>query len=77
MTKRDQLISKIRLIDDDAILNELLRIIDLELELAGDSIELSEDQKDFVEEGLKDYKKGKTLSHNEAKRRTEEWLRKK
>jgi len=77
MTKRDQLISKIRLIDDDAILNELLRIIDLELELAGDSIELSEDQKDFVEEGLKDYKKGKTLSHNEAKRHTEEWLRKK
>ncbi len=77
MAIREKLIEKILLIDDNVVLNELLRIVDLELELAGDSIELSEDQKDFVEEGLKEYKKGKTLSHNEAKRRTEEWLRKK
>ncbi|HKK40402.1 MAG TPA: hypothetical protein VJ949_13360 [Cryomorphaceae bacterium] len=77
MRTRDKLIDKIRLIEDESVLVDLIRIIDLELELAGDSIELSEDQKDFVEEGLKDYKKGKTLSHNEAKRHTEEWLRKK
>jgi hypothetical protein len=77
MPIREKLIDKIRLIDDDAVLNELLRIIDLELELAGDSIELSKSQKDFVEEGLKEYKKGKSLSHDKAKRRTEEWLRKK
>ncbi|MCA1761499.1 MAG: hypothetical protein ABR574_07295 [Cryomorphaceae bacterium] len=77
MSSKEILLEKIRAIDDKSILDELLRIIDLELELIGDTVELSQSQKDFVEEGLREYGEGKTIPQKEVKRRTREWLRKK
>jgi len=77
MSSKEILIEKIQAIADESILDELLRIIDLELERKGDTVELSQNQKDFVEEGLRECGEGKTIPHKEVKRRTREWLRKK
>lgn len=77
VTSNNILLEKIRAIDDETTLNELIKIVDLELKLLGDKVELSQDQKDFVEEGLKEYGEGTTVTHDEAKRQTVEWLRRK
>jgi hypothetical protein len=76
MTSKEKLIKRIESIDDESVLKELIRIVDLELSFMNEQVELSKAQKDFVEEGVKEYKEGKIISHEEVKRRTKEWLRK-
>jgi predicted transcriptional regulator len=76
MSTREMLIAKIRLIDDESILADLIRMIDLELQLAGSVVKLSDEQRDFIDKGLLEKNEGKTMTHEEAKRKTQEWLRK-
>lgn len=65
---------KLDQIEDEAVLKELLSI--LELELLEEPIRLSEDQKNMVNEGLEDIRTGQTYSSEEAKRAINEWLKK-
>lgn len=52
-------------------------MVDLELGLVGDTVKLTNEQKDFVDEGLKDMQSGNLLSNEEAQRQTKEWLKSK
>lgn len=75
MRSKDTLINKIKQIDDESILQELLKIVDLETKYNRGRVELSQTQKDFVKEGLKAYGEGETLSNEEVKRQTKKWFR--
>lgn len=53
-----------------------MKMIDLELEMGGDIITLNDEQKSFIDEGLKDIEE-RNISNEEAKRMTKEWLKNK
>ena len=74
MNTKEKLIEKISIIKDEAILDEIMATVDLELELSSKEIKLSADQKLFIEEGLKDVEKGKIITDKQAKKMTKEWL---
>ena len=72
---RQQLIEKIKTIEDDNILEEVYRILEVgttEIE----QIVLSEAQKKLIDEGLADIEKGNYLSNEDANNEIEKWLKK-
>lgn len=77
MNIKERLIEKISHIQDEAILDEIMEIVELELELTRDEVKLTSDQKKFIDEGLEDVKSGNLITNNEARKITNEWLKKK
>ena len=75
MRKKEKLIERILHIDDESVLEGILEMVDLELNLAGDTVSLTEDQKIFIDEGLKDIKEDNLISDEEAKKRSKEWFK--
>ncbi len=72
---RQQLIEKIKTIEDDNILEEVYRILEVgttEIE----QIVLSEAQKKLIDEGLAGIEKGNYLSNEDANNEIEKWLKK-
>ncbi|CAN5536580.1 hypothetical protein BH23BAC1_BH23BAC1_25950 [soil metagenome] len=76
MRTKEKLIEKIKKIEDESILEDLLEVIDLELELEGNIIQLNNEQKMAIEEGLKDIEKGRSFSNEEARNMIDEWMKK-
>ncbi len=76
MRIKEKLIEKIKKIEDESILEDLLEVIDLELELEGDIIQLNNEQKTAIEEGLKDIEEGRSFSNEEARNMIDEWMKK-
>ena len=76
MNTKEKLIEKISHIKDEAILDDIMEIVELELELTGDEIKLTAEQKFFIDEGLKDIKSGNIITDKKAKNMTKEWLKK-
>ncbi len=76
MRIKEKLIEKIKKIEDESILEDLLEVIDLELELEGDIIQLNNEQKTAIEEGLKDIEEGRSFSNEEARKMIDEWMKK-
>jgi len=77
MNTKEKLIDKISHINDESILEEIMEIVEFELEMTGDKIHLTDEQKSFIDQGLKDLENGDILSNEEAKKMTSEWLKKK
>lgn len=77
MNTKQKLIDKISHIDDQRILDEIMQIVELELEMIGDKIHLTDKQKSFIDQGLRDIENGDILSNEQAKKMTSEWLKKK
>ena len=75
MRTKEKLIEKILHIDDESILEDIMRMVDLELDLVGETITLTENQKKFINEGLKDIEEGNLISNEEVKRKSKEWLK--
>ena len=75
MKAKEKLIEKIQNIEDEAILQDLLEVIDLELNLSSDVVELSNGQKAAIDEGLKDIDEGRTFSHEQARKMIDEWMK--
>lgn len=72
---KQELIDKIKSIEDENVLEEVYRILKVgtgEQEM----IILSSDQKDAINKGIKDIEDGNYLSDTEANREIEEWLKK-
>ncbi len=76
MRTKEKLIEKIKKIEDESILEDLLEVIDLELELEIDIIQLNNEQKTAIEEGLKDIEEGRSFSNEEARNMIDEWMKK-
>jgi len=77
MNTKEKLIDKISHINDESILEEIMEIVEFELEMTRDKIHLTDEQKSFIDQGLKDLENGDILSNEEAKKMTSEWLKKK
>lgn len=77
MRTKERLIEKILHIDNEAVLEDIMEMVNLELDLVGDPVKLTDEQKDFIDEGLKDRQSGNLVSSEEAQRQTKEWLKKK
>ena len=72
---KKQLIDKIESTNDDILLEEIYRILDM----GEDNLELyklSSHQKAAIDEGLEDVKQGNVISHEDAKKEIDEWLSK-
>jgi predicted transcriptional regulator len=76
MKTKEKIIEKIQRIEDESILEDLLAVIDLEMELDGDTVELNDEQKSAVDEGLKDIEEGRSYSNEEAGNIIDEWMKK-
>ena len=75
MNTKEKLIEKISHINDETILAEIMQIVELELEMIGDKILITDEQKSFIDQGLKDLENGEVLSNEQAKKMTSEWLK--
>jgi predicted transcriptional regulator len=75
MSTKELILEKIKVIEDETILEELLEMIELELDLNEEPIKLSPEQKTAIDEGLKDIADGKSLSNEDARKMIDEWLR--
>ena len=72
---KQQLIEKIKSTDDDNILEEVYRILEIgKMEM--DEIVLSEEQKELIDEGLRDIEKENYSSNEDANNEIEKWLSK-
>ena len=70
-----RIINKVSSINDELILQEIYRLINIESDM--DSIyKLSEEEKKAVEMGLKDLKEGRVYTSEQADNMIKEWLRK-
>lgn len=76
MNTKEKLIYRISNIHDESILEEIMEIVELELEMTGDEVQLENEQKSFIDQGLKDLASGNTVTDKEAKIMTREWLKK-
>lgn len=72
---KKQLIEKIQSTEDENLLEEVYRILEMNTQ-DFDKIMLSDFQKSKIEAGLKDMESGNYISHEEANREIEEWLKK-
>lgn len=72
---KQQLINKIQSTDDANILEEVYRILEVSTQEV-DKIVLSNDQKTKIDSGIKDIEEGRYLTHDEANREINAWLKK-
>lgn len=71
---KQELIDKIKSIKDENILEEVYRILEIGSKEV-DMIILSNEQKNSIDEGLKDIEEGNYLSNDDANNEIEEWLK--
>jgi hypothetical protein len=72
---KKQLIDKIQSTDDNSILEDVYRILEvgtLDIEM----VVLSNNQKKNIDQGLEDIEKGRYLTDDEADKEIKEWLKK-
>ena len=72
---RKLLIEKIKLTDDDKLLEEASRLLEVEIE-ESDVYILNDKQKEAIEQGRKQISKGEYLTDEESNREIDEWLSK-
>lgn len=76
MKTKEKIIERIKKIDDESVLEELLEIIDLELNISEAAVELTDDQKVAIDVGLHDLVEGRSFSDEEARKIIDEWMAK-
>ncbi len=72
---KKKIIDRIKKIQDESLLEELFKAVELEHEIDS-TYELSKEERKAVEEGIKDANQGRTYSHDEADHLVKEWLKK-
>lgn len=70
-----QIINKIKTIEDELILEEIFKLVDIEAQM--DSVyRLTDDERKAINVGLKDLQEGRVHSSEEANNIIKEWLNK-
>ena len=72
---KDRLIKEIQSIENEDILNEVYRLLELESE-DQKSYKLTQEQISVVNEAREQVKKGQFLTHEEAQKKINQWLNK-
>ncbi len=73
--KKKQLIDKIKHIENKDLLDEAIRLLDLESEDI-EIFKLNNEQKDAIDQARQQIKLGRYLTNEQANREIEEWLKK-
>lgn len=73
---KEKLIQRIQQIENDDLLKEIIDLIDFELN-SKDVFQLSDAQKDAIENGIQSIESEGSHSNEEAKSIVEEWFKKK
>lgn len=74
LEKQNKLIEKIQSTSDESILEELYKLMELNTQNF-DKIMLTDFQKSKIDAGLKDMEQGNFISHEEAEKEIEQWLK--
>jgi len=77
MRTKEKIIERIQDIENESILENILELIDLELNTFEDDLQLNNEQKSALDEGLKDIEEGRSVSNDEARKIIDEWMKKK
>jgi hypothetical protein len=72
---KKELISRIEAMEDEAVLEEVYRILGINM-VDVDAVILTDFQQSAIDAGLKDIELGNTLSDDEANRDIAQWLKK-
>jgi len=73
---KEKLIAQINKTDNDELLIEISTMLHIESKSIDGVYQMSQAERDAVEDGLNQIKNGQWISDEEANRRAEEWLRK-
>jgi len=73
---KEKLIAQINSIDDESVLDNISRNIELELEWNNGVYNMSSEENEAVNEGLEQFKNGQWITNEESNRNVEEWLKK-
>jgi len=72
---KNQIINKLNYINDESILSDIIRLIQIESEMKA-VYQLSNDEKEAIELAFEDIDAGKTYSSSSANQLLKEWLKK-
>jgi predicted transcriptional regulator len=75
MSTKDQVIEKIKGIDNQSLLQEIMDLIDFETS-EDSKIALPDEIKSKIDQGIKDVEEGRVYSDKDAKAFIEEWFQK-
>ena len=73
---RKLLIEKIQLTEDDKLLEEAYRLLEVDIEETADVYVLNDQQKEAIDQARKQIKEGHFLTDEESNREVDEWLNK-
>lgn len=73
---KEKLITQINNTDNDELLSEISTMLYIESKSVNGVYQVSEAEREAVEDGLNQIKNGQWVSNEEANRQIEEWLRK-
>ncbi|MEO6721778.1 MAG: hypothetical protein ABIN67_15645 [Ferruginibacter sp.] len=73
---RKLLIEKIQVIDDDKLLEEAYRLLEVDIEEPADVYILNDQQKGAIDQAREQIRQGQFLTDEESNREIDEWLNK-
>ncbi len=73
---KEKLIAQINSINDEELLDSLAHTVELELAVNNGTYIMSADEIEAVKDGIEQIKNGQWISHEEATREINEWLKK-
>jgi len=74
MTTKQEIINKVNTIENPAFLDEILNLIRIESEFE-EIYALTDEEKNAVNEGLKDLDEGRSYSNKDSKKMVSKWLK--
>ena len=73
---KEKLIAQINSIENEELLGSISRNIEFELQIGTKTYVMSREEIEAVEDGLEQLRNGQWVSHEEANREIDEWLKK-
>ena len=73
---KEKLIEQINDTDNDELLSEISTMLYIESKTLNGVYQMSEEEREAIEEGLEQFKNGHWMTHEESNKRAEEWLKK-
>lgn len=73
---KKKVIAEINNTDNDELLSEILTMLHVESKSVNGVYQMSDAEREAVEDGIRQIENGQWITHEEVKRRADEWLKK-
>jgi len=73
---KKKVIAEINNTDNDELLSEILTMLHVESKSVDGVYQMSDAEREAVEDGIRQIENGQWITHEEVKRRADEWLKK-